>query len=114
MPTIDIQDLQAIAKLQHPNSNFSSKSIPIEMIETAINAIESKATTLQEQALGYFTQKKFKRLLDTLNKWEQRECKQLLQFQALQMFGQHILPPKDKEATILKPHCQYHIKRCGK
>ena len=67
---------------------------------------------LSEQALGFFTRRKLKKLT-TWNEWQEGETKQLNQFYDLQMFGEPIAPPVDKRTILLQPHWQYHIKRCG-
>ena len=115
IPTIDIQSLRAIARL-HKRGNellpLDASTLPDEFILTVINAINSKATTPEEQAIGHFTRRKLKKL-STWNEWEAGERKQLDQFTDLQMFGEPIIPPNDPRAIILRPHWQYHIKRDG-
>ena len=49
--------------------------------------------------------------MDTWNEWEFGEQKQLNQFERLGMYGTPINRPKG--AIVLRPHWQYHIKRCG-
>jgi hypothetical protein len=112
VPSIDLYSLRAIAKLRHPSISFEEEDIASEIVALAINAIQSKATTPEEQALGHFTRRKLKRL-STWNEWEAGERKQLKQFNDLQMFGEPILPPTSNGAIILRPHWQYHIKRDG-
>ena len=112
VPTLDLHSLRAISKLRHPNSSFDTESLPSDLIEFTIDAIRSSATTSEEQALGFFTRRKLKKLT-TWGEWQQGETKQLNQFYDLQMFGEPILPPVDRKTIILRPHWQYHIKRCG-
>ena len=50
-----------------------------EMIEPMINAIQSKDTTPEEQAQGFYTRKKLK-TLSTWSQWHKGEIKQLNQF----------------------------------
>ena len=49
--------------------------------------------------------------MDTWKDWEAGERKQLNQFERLGMYGTPINRPKN--AIVLRPHWQYHIKRCG-
>jgi hypothetical protein len=112
IPTLDIHSLQAITRLCNPAMSFEETDISSEIIELMIKAIQLKATTSEEQALGHFSRRKLKRLT-TWNEWEAGERKQLNQFCDLQMFGEPILPPKEKDTIILRPHWQYHIKRDG-
>ena len=110
VPTIDIYSLRAITKLRHPDISFEEEDISTAEIEVLINAIQSKATTPAEQALGHFTRRKLK-TMDTWKEWEFGEQKQLNQFKRLGMYGTPINRPKG--AIVLRPHWQYHIKRCG-
>jgi hypothetical protein len=112
VPSIDIHSLRAITKLRNPDLSFEENDITNEMISLFLNAIQSKATTPQEQALGHFTRRKLKQM-PTWSEWEQGERKQLDQFHALQMFGEPITPPNTKHTIILRPHWQYHIKCDG-
>ena len=57
-----------------------------ELMECPTHVIQSKETTQEEQALGFFTCKKLK-TLSTLEMWHQGEIEQLDQFEDLQMFG---------------------------
>ena len=110
VPTIDIYSLRAITKLRHPDISFEEEDFSTEEIEIYINAIQSKATTPKEQALGHFTRRKLK-TMDTWPEWEFGERKQLNQFERLGMYGTPINRPKG--AIVLPPHWQYHVKRCG-
>ena len=91
VPTITIHSLRVITKLRcaDPNLRFDSSELSAKAIELVINAIRSKSTTPEEQALGYFTRKKLK-LLSTWNEWKAAETKQLDQMHALRMFGKPI------------------------
>ena len=65
VPTIDIASLRAIARLHRKGNQklpLDEDELPTEMIEMMINAINSKATTTEEQALGHFTRKKLQKL----------------------------------------------------
>ena len=112
VPTLDVQSLRATSKLHHPNLSFDTKSLPSKLLEFTIDAIRSSATTSEEQALGFFTRQKLKKLT-TWDQWQQGETKQLNQFYGIQMFGEPIAPPLDHNTIILRPHWQYHIKWCG-
>ena len=112
VPTLDLHSLRAIAQLRHPNTSFDTDTLPSDLLEFTVDAIRSSATTSEEQALGFFTRRKLKKL-STWDEWQQGETKQLNQFHDLQMFGEPIAPPIDPKTIILRPHWQYHIKRCG-
>ena len=112
VPTLDLHSLRAIAQLRHPNTPFDTDTLPSDLLEFTVDAIRSSATTSEEQALGFFTRRKLKKL-STWDEWQQGETKQLNQFHDLQMFGEPIAPPIDPKTIILRPHWQYHIKRCG-
>ena len=55
---------------------MSEDAIPTEMIKVCINTLNSDFMTPEEQALGYFTRKKLKRL-STWDEWLAGEAKQL-------------------------------------
>ena len=55
VPTIDLHALRAIARLRDPELSFTKDDISSELIEFSINAIRPSATTLEEQALDFFT-----------------------------------------------------------
>ena len=120
IPTLDIHSLKAITKLRHPevfednpHDPFDQSDISTELIELMINAIQSKETTPEEQALGYFTRRKLK-TLNTWNEWKSGETQQIDQFTDLQMFGEPVLlDQKHKHTIILRPHWQYNVKRNG-
>ena len=115
IPTIDLHSLRAITKLHKAENEqlpLDPSTVTDELIMAVINAINSKATTPEEQAIGHFTRRKLKKLA-TWKEWEAGERKQLDQFADLQMFGDPILPPNDPRTIILRPHWQYHIKRDG-
>ena len=68
---LDTHTLRAISKIRHPETwnthqlnqtNPKATEIPAEDIERMINAIQSKETTTQEQALGFYMRKKLKTL----------------------------------------------------
>ena len=102
--------LRAITQLRHPDIYFTEEDFLTDEIDIYIHAIQSKATTPEEQALGHFTRQELK-TMDTWKEWELGEHKQLNQFECLGMYGTPINRPKD--AVVLRPHWQYHIKRCG-
>ena len=69
VPTLDIHSLRAITKLQYPAISFEEEDFSTEEVELFINAIQSKATTPEEQALGHFTRRKLK-TIKTWPDWE--------------------------------------------
>ena len=68
-----------------------SKDVPIEMIQIAINTLQSDSITPEEASIGYFTRRKLKKL-STWNEWKKGEHKQLDQFYDQKMFGDAIDP----------------------
>ena len=106
IPSISIADLRDIASIRHPHLNFSEESIPTEVVELAINAIWSDATTPEELSLGCFTRFKLKRL-STWDKWQAGEHKQLDQFDRQGLYGSPVSKPPG--AIVLRPHWQYSI-----
>ena len=92
---------------------MTEEGISTEMIKLCINTLNSDAMTPEEEALGYFMQKKLKNL-STWKDWKGGEKKQIDQFMMKGMFGNPISPlglPKNN--SILCPHCQYAVKRSG-
>ena len=92
---------------------MSEDAIPTEVIKLVITTLNSDAITPEEQALGYFTRKKLKKL-STWDQWLAGEEKQINQFMTQGMFGK----PTDRaalpdNAIILRPHWQYLVKRSG-
>ena len=120
LPTVDMFTLRSIARIRasmDPSGivtpdHLDEDILSMDMIELVIGAIQSQATTKEEQALGYFTRKKLKKL-STWNDWQKGERKQLNQFEALGMYGEPIDMPKEGNPIILRPHWQYNIKRDG-
>ena len=114
---LTIDDIRAIASLNYSTDgnkfDMSEKAITTKMIQLCINTLGSDAITPEEQALGYYTRKKLKKL-DTWNEWLAGEAKQIDQFHFQGMFGDPVeranLP---KEAIILRTHWQYVVKRNG-
>ena len=95
VPTLDIQLLRAISKLRYPGSSFNTKYLPSDLLKFTIDTIRLSATTSEEDALGFFTRQKLKKLT-TWDKWQQEgETKQLNQFHDLQMFEEPIALPLD-------------------
>ena len=58
-----------MASIRYPNFDFSEESIPTEIVELAINAFLSDATTPKELSLRPFTRLKLKRL-STWDEWQ--------------------------------------------
>ena len=92
---------------------MSEDAIPTEIIKLVINSLGSDAITPEEQALGYYTRKKLKKL-STWDQWLAGEKKQIDQFTTQGMFGEPMnrcdLPDN---AIVLRPHWQYLVKRSG-
>jgi hypothetical protein len=118
-PTLDDSDdalritpetLRAIHAL-HSSNPEASDDITNDEIELLISALQSKAITPAERALGHFTRRKLK-TLDTWPQWEAGEHKQLNQFHDLGMFGSPCSLPSG--AILLNSHWQYRIKLSGK
>ena len=70
-PNLDSHALRATVKLHNPKiwkenqidpESIKNAEISKEIVEIIINAIQSKETTPEEQALGFFTRKKLKTL----------------------------------------------------
>ena len=108
-PFLDTHTLRAISKLRHPDIwdniqldllTLTNANISTEVTERLINAIQSKETTPEEQALGFYTRKKLKTLI-TWDPWYQGKTKQLNQFEDLQMFEKPVLTDKHKHPIIL-------------
>jgi hypothetical protein len=96
---------QAVAELRKA---FDAK--PQETIACTIHAVTSSTITPEEQALGFFTRRKLKRL-STWSEWQEGEFRQLERMNDLDMFGSPVPPPRN--AILLRMHLQYHLKRSG-
>ena len=59
--SLSIEDIRAIASVRH-RIDISELAISSEMIQLCINTLNSDHMTKEEQALGYFTRKKLKKL----------------------------------------------------
>jgi hypothetical protein len=107
IPVLNLNIIQSICAARYPDLDFSSlSSEEIAMVA----AVTSSAITPEEQALGFFTRRKLKRL-STWPDWQRGEFKQLDRMRDLGMFGKPIPPPPN--AVILRLHWQYQIKRSG-
>ena len=111
--SIDITSLRTISWIR-VNSHFPNLDIPIspddlptKIIHLTINAIQSKATTPEEQSLGHFTRRKLNRL-STWDEWWHGEINQLNQMHELGMFGKPINAPNNE--IYLRIHWKYAIK----
>ena len=92
---------------------MSEEEIFTKIIILCINTLNSDAMTQEEEALGYFTQKKLKNLL-TRKEWKAGEKKQINQFMMQGMFGDPIYPiGLPKNIIILCLHWQYLVKCTG-
>ena len=81
--SLSVADIRAIASIRHYDDidvDLSEESISSEMIKLCINTLNSDHITPEEQALGYYTRKKLKRL-SNWNEWKAGEIKQIEQFQ---------------------------------
>ena len=110
VPEISYADIRHIAALQHPELDFSERSITPEEAQVVINAINSHAITPEEQELGRLTRHKLKKL-STWPEWRKGEHKQLDQFALSGMYGEP--QPRPKKAIVLRPHWRYTVKRDG-
>ena len=86
--SISIADLGDIASIRYPDLDFSKESIPTDVVNLAIKAISSDATTPERLSLGCFTCFKLKHL-STWDKWQAGECKQLHQSECGSHFVRH-------------------------
>ena len=59
--SLSIEAKRAIASVRH-GIDMSESAISSEMIQLCINTLNSDHMTKEEQALGYFSRKKLKRL----------------------------------------------------
>ena len=110
--TLTVKKICSIASLRY-NIDISTKDVPIEMIQIAINTLQSNSITPEEAAIDHFTRRQLKKL-SAWNEWKKGKHKQLNQFHDQKMFGSAIDPvtlPKD--AIILQPHWNYVVKRSG-
>ena len=114
--SFSVADFRAITSIIHyddDNCDLSEEDISSEMIKLCINTLRSDHITPEEQALGFYTRKKLKRL-SNWNEWKAGETKQIEQFQNQRMFGDPIDPsviPLPDSSVILRPHWQYSVKR---
>ena len=73
--TLTVENIRSIASLRY-NQEISTKDVPIEMIQIAINPLQSDSITPEEVALGHLTRRKLRKL-STWNEWKKGEHKQL-------------------------------------
>lgn len=109
--TITYFNLCCIASVQHGILVEEFNEIPIFVMDVAINAISSTATTKEEMALGTFTRRKLKKL-PNWSEWKEAKNRQVDRFVKLKMYGEPQERPKE-EHILLYPHWQYQIKRSG-
>ena len=108
-----MENVRDIASIRHQDLDLSDETIPDELIRVCINTLASERMTPEEEALGYFTRKKLKKLA-TWNDWEAGEHKQINQFMHQKMFGDPtdpLLIPGN--GVIMRSHWQYKMKRDG-
>jgi len=107
---LSLADVCCISAICYPHLDFSKSSLSTEEMEMVIQAIQSQAITLAEQAIGRFTMRKL-RSLSTWEQWRAGEHKQLDHFHNLKMYGEPVRKPPG--AIVLRPHWQHSIKRDG-
>ena len=113
---LDITSLRAISLIQakiHFSKlylYFSPECFPTELIHLTINAIQSKATTPGDQALGNLTRINLNRLT-MWNEWGKREINKINKMHDLGMFSKPIDAPKNE--IVLQSHWKYPIKING-
>jgi len=83
---LSLADVRSISAIRYPHLDFSESSISAEEMEMVVQAIQSQAITLAEQAIGRFTRRKL-RSLSTWEQWRAGEHKQLDHFHDLKMYG---------------------------
>jgi len=116
VPDVDHQhqlllaDARSISAIRYPHLNFSESLLSTEEIEMVVQAIQSQAITLAEQAIGRFTRRKL-HSLSTWEQWRAGKHKQLDHFHDLKMYGEPVKRPPG--AIVLRPHWQCSIKRNG-
>ena len=64
--TLTVENIQSSARLQD-NHDITPEDLPIEMIQIAINTLQSDSITAEEASIGHFTQRKLRKL-STWNK----------------------------------------------
>ena len=52
--TLTVENIRSIARLQY-NHDITTEDVPIEMIQIAINTLQSDSITPEEAAIGHFT-----------------------------------------------------------
>ena len=76
--SLSIEYIRAITFVRH-GIEMSESAISSDIIQLCINTLNSDHMTKEEQALGYYTRKKLKRL-STWQEWKDGETKQFNQF----------------------------------
>ena len=103
MAYLEKQGIPLTQKYNDIDVDLSEEFISSEMIKLCIHTLRSDHITPEEQALGFYTCKKLKRL-SNWNEWKAGEMKQIEQFQNQRMFGDPIDPsviPLSDSAVIL-------------
>ena len=70
---LTVETIRSIASLSF-NVDISTEDVPIEMIQIAINTLQSDSITPEEATIGHFTRRKSKKL-STWNEWKKGEHK---------------------------------------
>ena len=105
--SLDITSLRSISCIQSkshfPNLDlyFYPEDLTTELTHLTINAIQSKATTTEDQDVGHFTRRNLKRL-STWDEWEKSEIKQANNMHDIWMSGKIIESPKNE--IVFRPH----------
>ena len=60
--TLTVENVWSIARLRY-NHNIITKGVPIEMIQIAMNNLQSDSITPEEAAIGHFTRQKPKKVI---------------------------------------------------
>ena len=111
--SLDVETLRAISSVRTGMDCNDEEHIPTQLIQVAINTLNSDSMTDEEKACGYFSRRRL-RTLSNWRDWEAAEHKQLDQFDKQEMFGDPVhastLP---KDAVVLRAHWQYQVKRSG-
>ena len=59
---LTVENICSIVRLQY-NHDITPKGVPIEMIQIAINTLQSNSITPEEASIGHFTQQKAKKVI---------------------------------------------------
>ena len=74
--TLSLEDIRNIASVRNQDLDLSDEALPDELIRVCINTLSSGLMTPEEEAMGYFTRRKLRKL-STWNEWILAEHKQI-------------------------------------